>query len=116
MAAIRQLEIEKGATYQRVWTLTDSAGNLYNLTGYTAAMEVRDDYDGTVLLTLTTANGRLALGGALGTITAEVSATITAAIDWSDGVYDLEITHTACGYVKRVLQGTITVSDNVTEI
>ena len=105
--------IEQGATYSQVVTYKES-GVAVNLTGYTARMQVRSTLESaTTVVELTTANGRIALGGAAGTITLTISATDTAALTAGRGVYDLELV-SGSGIVTRLLQGVATISRNVT--
>jgi hypothetical protein len=105
--------IEQGATYSQVITYKDN-GVAVNLTGYTARMQVRATLEAaTALIELTTANGRIALGGAAGTITLSISATDTEALTSGRGVYDLELV-SGSGIVTRLLQGVCTISRNVT--
>ena len=105
--------IEQGATYSQVITYKES-GVAVNLTGYTARMQVRSTLESaSTIVELTTANGRIALGGAAGTITLTISATDTAALTAGRGVYDLELV-SGSGIVTRLLQGVATISRNVT--
>lgn len=83
-----------------------------DLTGATARMQIRDQIGGQELLELTTDNGGLAITGP-GTITRTISAADTAAIAWASAVYDLEVQYPD-GTVQRYLQGTVTVSREVT--
>jgi len=59
-------------------------------------------------------NGRITLGGALGTISLDLTAEETAAIIWDRGVYDLEL-ESGDGTVTRLLQGSFTISKEVTK-
>jgi hypothetical protein len=105
--------IEQGATFSQLVTYKES-GVAVNLTGYTARMQVRATLEAaTALIELTTANGRIALGGAAGTITLSISATDTEALTAGRGVYDLELV-SGSGIVTRLLQGVATISRNVT--
>lgn len=106
--------IEQGATFRKVLTLKDSSGSLINLTGYPSAeMDLRKNQDdGTEVTTLTTANGRIALGGSAGTITLEISNTDTAALIVGDGVYDLELVDSS-NKVLRIMEGTYSIRGNV---
>jgi hypothetical protein len=97
--------------------LTPSGGQLIykppvDLAGAKARMQVRAGLGGAVLLELTTENDGLAITGP-GTITRTISATQTAGLTWTDGVYDLEVEY-ADGTVQRYLQGAVTVSREVT--
>ncbi|UVO19602.1 hypothetical protein [Stutzerimonas stutzeri] len=79
-----------------------------DLTGATARMQIRAQLGGAVLLELTTENGGLVITGP-GTLVRTLSATETAALTWTEGVYDLEVEY-ADGTVQRYLQGAVTVS------
>jgi hypothetical protein len=105
--------IEQGATFSQLVTYKDN-GVAVNLTGYTARMQVRSTLESaTTVVELTTANGRIALGGAAGTISLTISATDTAGLTAGRGVYDLELV-SGSGIVTRLLQGVCTISRNVT--
>jgi hypothetical protein len=110
-----KLLIEQGATFRK--TLTWKAGVPavpVNLTSCTARMQFRSEIaSATPLITLTTENGGIVLGGALGTIELIITATATAAITWTTGVYDLEVAF-ASGDVRRLVYGPVTVSPEVT--
>ena len=109
------LEINQGATLALVATWSDSAGTAINLTGYTARLNVRETYASTsAVLTLTTENSGIVLGGAAGTITLAATATVTAALTAPfSGVYDLELV-SGGGVVTRLLEGSATISPEVT--
>jgi len=106
--------IEQGATFKKILTLKDSNSSAINLTGYSGAeMDLRLDQDASSeVLTLTTANGRITLGGAAGTLTLEISASDTAGLTIGDGVYDLELTD-ANGKIDRILEGTYSIRGGV---
>ena len=85
-----------------------------DLTGYTARMQFRSSVGSTtVLASATTEDGRIALGGALGTVDIEFSEADTAAFDFVSAVYDLEL-ESASGFVTRLLEGGVEVSKEVT--
>jgi hypothetical protein len=85
----------------------------YILTNHTARMQVRRTIESTTpLITLTTENGGITLNGAEGFINLSITAADTAALT-SSGVYDLEIISSG-GLVSRVIQGTFTLSLEVT--
>lgn len=113
-AGYLDLYIEQGATYNQPIVWKDSSGVAVNLTGYTARMQVRKTISATTpIITLTTENGRITLGGANGTITLNITATDTAALEQFAGVYDLEL-QSYSGFVTRLLEGQVTVSKEVT--
>jgi hypothetical protein len=105
---------EQGATMERIITYKDSAGALVNLTSYTARMQIRVAVEtATFILELTTANGGITLGGALGTISLLVSAAVMSSIAAATYVYDLEIVSPS-GKVTRLIEGKFAVKAEVT--
>jgi hypothetical protein len=108
------LYIEQGATLSLPIIWKDSDGNVINITGYTARMQVRQTRPSTtVLLSATTENGKLVIDGSNGKVTISLSATDTSAITWLTGVYDLELI-SGSGVVTRLIEGSVTVSQEVT--
>lgn len=112
------LHILQGATWcaHFTWSVGTTATNVtpVDLTGCTARMHIREYLDAPeIALELTTANGRITLGGVAGTIALEVSAQDTSTINWTEGVYDLEVEF-AGGKVRRFIEGEVTVSLEVT--
>lgn len=112
-AGTYDLKIEQGATLSLTFTYQNEAGTPINLTNMTARAKIREDFGSAVVLELTTANGRITLGGALGTIALNVPATTTATLSAPfEGVWDLELVNGAT--VTRLLQGKAVVSPEVT--
>ncbi len=115
------LTIYQGATFRRKLKLEiapippETVGTPVDLTGATARMQVRlnaasDD----VLLELNDSNGRLVITDEQsGELTMEISATDTAALDFTQGVYDMEIEY-ANGVVNRILYGNVKLSKEIT--
>ena len=106
--------IEQGATFGQTLTLKDSSDTVINLSGYASAeMDLRENPESSsTIMTLTTSNSRIALGGAAGTVTLSISASDTANLTAGDGVYDLEIVDGSSN-VYRILEGTYTVRRNI---
>jgi hypothetical protein len=115
MAAVKyDFTIEQGATTIKPFVWKSGEDVPVNLTGATVRMQVRRSTSSSdVLLEASTANSRIQLDPLLGKFTLVLSATVTAAISWLTGVYDIEIT-ASNGVVTRLVQGTITVSKEVT--
>lgn len=106
---------EQGATFTRSILYTDAASAPIDLTGHTAAMQVRSTASsGTVILALTTENSRLTLGGAAGTILLSIDAATMVGLPAGKYVYDLELYNGAI--VTRLIQGSFTISAEVTRI
>lgn len=114
MAAKYDIVCDQGATFSRELAWLDDSSNPVNLTGYTARMQVRETVESSsALLSLTTENSRISLGGTNGKITLLVSATDTAAVVAGHYVYDLEVV-SGLGTVTRLIQGCFTVDAEVT--
>lgn len=108
-AARYTIRIEQGATWKPVLTLQDT-----DLTGYSARMQIRADVDSdVVLLELTTSDGHITIDGPAGQITLQLTDVETTALDWTTGVYDLELIAPG-GDVQRLLKGIVEVDPEVT--
>lgn len=110
--------IYRGADFdfECLWEAGDTEATVtpVDLTGATARMHVRPEIDSSVIyLTLTTENGGITLGGALGTIALHLSAADTTPLTWEEAVYDLEIVFPD-GRVRRFMAGKIKTSPEVT--
>ena len=113
---------EQGVSFARVIALEQprtpteqnpSEYEPYPLANHTARMQVRRTIESTTpMISLTTENGRININAGSGFITITLSAADTAALT-SSGVYDLEII-SSTGVVSRVIQGTFTLSMEVT--
>jgi hypothetical protein len=102
----------QGATFDTTFTLT-VGGTAQNLTGYTAAMQVRDSAGAaTAMLNLTTANGGITLGGTAGSVLVTIASTATAALIAGSYSYDLELY--SGSVTTRMLQGSFNVTGEVT--
>lgn len=114
-AAIYNATIDQGATWNLQVVYKTDAGVPINLTGYTAALQVRQNYyDTTALISLTSPSGGIVITGATGTIDITMTAQQTGSLDEGFYVYDLEITSGAT--VTRLIQGQFTVSPEVTRV
>lgn len=115
---------EQGSTFRRLLEIeqpdlvNDPTGQTFvpfDLTGYSARMQVRRTLDSSsFMLELTTGNGSLLINPAdeINQIFIDVSASVTASVQTS-GFYDIEIEN-GDGVVSRILQGTFTLSPEVT--
>lgn len=112
-AGIYKMLCEQGATLNYAMTWKDSSGTPVNLTGFSAAMQVRESKSSdSAILTLSTSNGGIMLGGATGVITLLASASQTSALAEGQYVYDLEINTGST--VVRLLEGAFVISGEVT--
>jgi len=102
----------QGATYDLslTWAI---GGTAVNLTGYTAAMQVKENASSTAsVLSLTNGTG-ITLGGTAGTIAIAVSANTMGSAIPGNYVYDLELN--SGGQVTRLIQGGFAIQAEVTK-
>jgi len=97
--AVVNLKIEQGATFDRTVTIRYIANHApYDLSGYTSgALDIMQNWwSQTIKYSLTTANGRMTLGGAAGTIRLLIASTATdplpTTLGQNVGVYVLRLT------------------------
>lgn len=114
IAGVYNIHIDQGASFERLITVKDSSDVLFDFTDYTAQMQIRRDIeDSTPIVTMTTENGYITLGGTAGTITLYLPPVITKDIVDRECVYDLEITDSN-SRVYRLLKGRVKVDGEVT--
>ena len=115
-AGIYNATIDQGATWSATVLYKDSTGAAINLTGFTAAMQVRQQYSSeTADLTLTTSNGGITITGATGTVLITMTAAQTRDLEEGYYVYDVELTSPSA-LVTRLIQGQLTVAPEVTRV
>jgi hypothetical protein len=106
------ITIEQGSNFQLQfrWKVD---GVIVDLTSSTAEMQLRRSYSTPVVFGLNSFNGRILLGGALGTVSLELSPEETAEIPAGNFLYDLEITTGAV--VRKLIKGSVVVIPEVTK-
>lgn len=123
MAAItRDLAIEQGATYTLPFTWVEAVevdgewvpGDPYDLTGWTARMQIRRRQGAEVQIEATTENGKITLGGVAGTVLVKLEDEDTAELSFRTMAYDLELINPD-GDVFRLLKGAVAVDPNITQ-
>ena len=102
------LVIDQGTTFETTVTLRDDAGDILDLTGYSATGQIRKHYTSS-----NSTSFSITLGGANGTVTLAMSANTTANVVAGRYVYDVELT-TASSQVSRIMEGIVTVTPQVT--
>jgi hypothetical protein len=121
MATAQNFDMDQGAYWSQDLLWEDENGDPVDLTGYTARMQIRRrvrDTDPLIeLIEGSTGASRITLGGTAGTILLEIDADATAELPATQfdrrWYYDLEMVP-AGGQVRRLLQGRIIVSPEVT--
>lgn len=118
--------IEQGTTVNFEIQYTDSGSNPINLTGYSGKMQIKSNFADDNPVTYATLSSSLAPDGTglnfsgstgikpptSGSIGIFISAASSSAFNFTKARYDLEIT--SGSVVTRLLQGTITLSKEVT--
>ncbi len=112
MATISNIYIDAGADYTTTVTVTDSSGAALDLTGYTAAAQIRKTHESssvtvsfTVAFNADRTTGRLDIS---------LTGTQTGAISAGRYVYDVLITSGASAKI-RVVEGIVTINPRVTQ-
>jgi hypothetical protein len=114
IAGVYNINLDQGATFERLITVRNSDDSLVDLNGYTARMHIRLEFDDdNFIALLTTENGRIVLGGSDGTVFLTLPPEVTSILR-RDCVYDLELIETVSGKVYRLLRGMVRVSGEVT--
>jgi len=120
-AARYDIIIEQGASFEVTFKWTNKAGTAVNLTDLDFEMDIRPTIDSsTVILTgsyegsTNTPSGNIVFseGGALGTFGLQISRAVTAALDFTTAVYDVEISNVLNTF--RVLYGNVFLAKEVT--
>jgi hypothetical protein len=113
IAGTYNLNIDQGATFERTITVKNPDGSLFDLSGYSARMQIREEIDSAEFqVELTTDNGGITLGDTDGTIDLYMSHSVTSTLD-DEGVYDIELV-APNGKVSRLLKGKVRVDYEVT--
>ena len=120
-APVYNTTIERGSTFQLTVTYKDASGTVVNLTGWTFRMQVRESQSAaTTVLTSEGGSPTVAIdetNKATGVLVFSVTPTNTTAISPSTlttAYYDIEIQKTSTGEVRRILQGKLNISPEIT--
>jgi|TARA_B100001094_G_scaffold326730_1_gene383469 hypothetical protein len=109
MAIIANIFIDQGTDFSITVDVTDTAGGVLNMSGYTAAAQIRKTYgSSSVSSTFSTS-----IAESTGQVTLSLSDTQTSALDSGRYVYDLNVT-SGGGQTTRVVEGQAIVTPGVT--
>jgi len=111
MATISNLFVDAGANYSNIITVAATNGQALNLTGYTVASQMRKSYTSSTAYNFTASiydavNGKVRL---------QLDSTQSSTIPAGRWLYDVEITSPS-GFKTRVVEGIVTVSQQITQI
>ena len=110
MAIYANINIDQGSAFLSVITVEDTAGNVVDLTGFTAAGQIRKTYASN---TISATFGASITQPTLGKISLTLPASTTNGMKFGRYVYDVEITSSG-GTVSRVIEGQVEVMPGVT--
>jgi kynureninase len=115
-AGLYNIVADQGSTLSRTIVWKDPAKKPILLDGYTARMKVRAaSTSSTVVLELTTENGRITLGQSNGQISLLVTDEVMATVAEGKYQYDLELVAPSSNlYVYKILKGNFVVRPEVT--
>lgn len=114
MSAQWDITADQGTSFSLIFTwLQSDAQTPVNISGYSAAMQVRSEA-GTLLASFSTGSGGITLGGSAGTITLSAAPSTTTGWTFGAGVYDLQMTD-GSGDVTTLLAGLFTANAAVTQ-
>jgi hypothetical protein len=111
MAVYSNIVIDQGADYSASIDVTDSDGDNIDLSGYTAAGQIRKTYSSSTAVDFTVA---VASPASAGILNISLSNTQTNAMKAGRYVYDVEITNSG-GVKTRVLEGQVEITPGVTQ-
>ena len=111
MAVTSNLYVDQGSDYSTIITVKSASGAPLNLTGYTVKSQMRKSFSSSTVHNFTatvydTTAGQLKLS-----LTSAQSEAIVAG-RW---LYDVEITQTSSGLKKRVVEGIVTITPQITQ-
>lgn len=112
MANISNLFVDQGSDYTTIITVLSQTGAPLNLANHIVRSQMRKAYQSSLAYTLTAEVFNAEAGQILLSLTAAQSEAIPAG-RW---LYDVEITNTATGAKRRVVEGIIDVSPQITQI
>lgn len=109
MAQISNIYIDQGCDFSITIDVTDAAGNVLDMTDYTAEAQIRKTYSSSSV----TATFSTAINEVGGQVNVSLTSTQTSAIESGRYVYDVNITD-ASGSTSRVVEGQAIITPGVT--
>ncbi len=109
----RNFIFRQDADFRFVYALKNSDGSPIDNTGWDIRMQMRAMVSGSVLDELTTANGKITLGGATGVVTLLYPKATIATLAWLEALYDIRETPPG-GDTRYLFAGAISVVKMVT--
>jgi len=111
LATIANIFIDQGSDYSNLITVASSGGQPLNLTGYTVKSQMRKSYTSSIAYNFTAT----VFAPATGKVRLQLSAEASENIPPGRYLYDVEIT-SETGAKKRVVEGVVTITPQITQI
>ena len=108
MAIKGNIIIDQGSTFQTSINVTDENDDIVNLTGYTAAAQMRKHYTSSNATSFSTN-----ISPSIGVVTLSMTANTTNLLVPGRYMYDCELTDSN-GLVTRLVEGIVTVTPGIT--
>jgi hypothetical protein len=108
MAILANIFIDQGADFSITVDVTDSSGDILNMSGYTAAAQIRKTYSSSTI----SATFTCTVQEASGQVTIALTDTQTTALEAGRYVYDMTVTSGST--TTRVVEGQAIVTPGVT--
>ena len=108
MATKVNIVIDQGTDFATTVNLTDADGNELDVSGYSAAGQIRKSYTSSTATDFT-----MSLSAISSSLTLSLNNSTTSAMTSGRYVYDIELTDPS-GIVSRILEGQVTVTPEVT--
>ena len=108
MAILANIFIDQHTDFQITVDVTDASGNVLNLTGYTAAAQMRKTYGSSSV----SATFGTSIVASTGKVTLTLTDAVTGALDSGRYVYDMTVTSGTT--TTRVIEGQAIVTPSVT--
>lgn len=105
----KEYRIEQGSDYGIEFVVVDEDGDLYTLTGATCAAKIRETKDSATAISFSSS-----INTTTSKVTLTLSAAVTAGFTYYSGYWDCELTELDTT-VTRLLEGTVTISQEVTK-
>lgn len=110
MAIKANIEVEQGTDFGVTIDIENDLGQIFDLTNYTAASQMRKNYSSSVATTFTATHNNTG-----GVITLTLSNSQTETLEPGRYLYDVEITSSS-GKKTRVVEGVVTVTPGITRV
>jgi hypothetical protein len=114
-ASVYNFVMDQGATWSLEVQIIEPDDDPLNLAGFSAAMQLRSNFGGEpAYLTLESPNDGIVIDNLTGTL--RLTATSEQTLNLSAGLYLYDIEIYSGHFVQRILQGTVTVNGEVTNV